>query len=290
MIWTPGRVSNVRTSTRGVSWPFVIHVGPQGWPPRPVLSAEPQPHGRGVSPPLPCGWRSWSPGRPPPAPRGHVPRGLPAVPESRSATGRLAPWSLLLSRRPPVLRAGARQGHNFISWLYDPSRSEGAVAPGRMGASVTPGCGFPIHRPRPRTRCQGSEVPRDTGPPAGSLPRPGMRGGASPHRRVWGPRPGAPSLLSHHTGQTPGVGGTWPPARCLWPVHCPLRWPRGAVRGHLPALGPSPSWRSADLAPGAPPHAQAEGTGLGLESGRRWGEVTALGSSGLGVSPRDSRA
>lgn len=77
------------------------------------------------------------------APRGHVPRSLPAVPESRSATGRLAPWSLLLSRRPPGLRAGARQGHNFISWLYDPSRSEGAVAPGRMGTSVTPGCGFP---------------------------------------------------------------------------------------------------------------------------------------------------
>lgn len=77
------------------------------------------------------------------APRGHVPRGLPAVPESRSATGRLAPWSLLLSRRPPGLRAGARQGHNFISWLYDPSRNEGAVAPGRMGTSVTPGCGFP---------------------------------------------------------------------------------------------------------------------------------------------------
>lgn len=67
VIWTPGRVSNVRTSTRGVSWPFVIHVGPQGWPPRPVLSAEPQPHGRGVFPPLPRGWRSWSPGRPPPA-------------------------------------------------------------------------------------------------------------------------------------------------------------------------------------------------------------------------------
>lgn len=67
VIWTPGRVSNVRTSTRGVSGPFVIHVGPQGWPPRPVLSAEPQPHGRGVFPPLPRGWRSWSPGRPPPA-------------------------------------------------------------------------------------------------------------------------------------------------------------------------------------------------------------------------------
>lgn len=77
------------------------------------------------------------------APRGHVPRGLPAVPESRSATGRLAPWSLLLSRRPPGLRAGTRQGHNFIIWLYEPSRSEGAVAPGRMGTSVTPGCGFP---------------------------------------------------------------------------------------------------------------------------------------------------
>lgn len=141
VIWTPGRVSNVRTSTRGVSWPFVIHVGPQGWPPRPVLSAEPQPHGRGVFPPA-APWLAELEPRAA-APRGHVPRGLPAVPESRSATGRLAPWSLLLSRRPPGLRAGARQGHNFISWLYDPSRSEGAVAPGRMGTSVTPGCGFP---------------------------------------------------------------------------------------------------------------------------------------------------
>lgn len=117
------------------------------------------------------------------APRGHVPRSLPAVPESRSATGRLAPWSLLLSRRPPGLRAGARQGHNFISWLYDPSRSEGAVAPGRMGTSVTPGCGFPSIVPD-----RGPDVRGPTSRPA-ALGSPLELGGGDARKALEAPAP-----------------------------------------------------------------------------------------------------